>query len=132
MTMNFILFGFKGAGKTHFGKLLSYQMHRPFIDTDDLIVELYAKQTGTHRNIRQIYKELKDAEFRKLEKQALHLLTNIENSIIAVGGGLVLDPENVERLQKIGSLIYLKAPIQKLKERIFKDELPAFLATENP
>ena len=40
--MNIILFGFKSCGKTHFGKKLSFQLSRPFIDTDQMIEEEYA------------------------------------------------------------------------------------------
>lgn len=130
--MNLILFGFKGAGKTHFGKLLSLKMHRPFVDTDDILLELYAKRTGKKRNIREIYKELQETGFRELEKETLHYLKGLQNTIIALGGGMVLDPKNVEILEKIGALVYLKASAHKLKERIFKDELPAILAKENP
>jgi shikimate kinase len=130
--MNLILFGFKGAGKTHFGKLLSIKMHRPFIDTDHLILELYTKQTGKKKTITEIYKELKEEGFRSLEKQTFEILKDVKNSIIALGGGFVLDPENIEKLELLGSLVYLKASVQKLKERIFKDELPAFLAKDDP
>jgi len=130
--MNLILFGFKGSGKTHFGKLLALKMHRPFIDTDDLVVELYTKQTGKKRNIREIYRELQEEGFRKLEKETLPLLKNLKNAIIATGGGLVLDPENVAILEKIGALVFLKASPHKLKQRIFKDELPSFIEKGDP
>jgi shikimate kinase len=127
--MNLILFGFKGAGKTHFGKLLSIKMHRPFIDTDDLLQELYAKRTGSRKNIREIYKTLKEEGFRLLEKEALHLLKDLKDTIIALGGGVVLDPTNIELLETIGTLVYLKASPAKLKSRI-RDELPAFANSE--
>ena len=52
--------------------------------------------------------------------------------MIAVGGGTVLDPENVEILQKVGALVYLQTSPEKLKQRIFKDELPAFLDPKDP
>ena len=130
--MNLLLFGFKCSGKTHFGKLLAIKMHRPFIDTDDLIIELYKKETEKARNPRQIAQELGEAAFRQLEKRALQLLKNIDNAIIALGGGAVLDPENVEFLQKVGALVFLQAHAEKLKKRIFKDELPSFLDKNDP
>lgn len=130
--MNLILFGFKASGKTHFGKLIATQMHRPFIDTDDLILELYAKETGHVRKAKEIYAKLGESAFRALEKRALLTLKNVENAVIAVGGGTVLDPENVEILQKVGALVYLQTSPEKLKQRIFKDELPAFLDPTDP
>lgn len=127
--MNLILFGFKGAGKTHFGTLLAIKMHRPFIDTDDLLLQLYAKKTGHRKKIKEVYEE---PGFRELEKEAIRTLKGVEDSIIAVGGGTVIDPENVESLQKIGALVYLKAGAETIKKRIFKDELPAFFDKKDP
>lgn len=130
--MNLILFGFKGAGKTHFGKLLSMHMHRPFIDTDDLILELYSKETGKRRKIKEIYVEMGEEGFRALEKQAIYTLKNVEGSIIALGGGAILDPETAEFLQTIGALVYLKANPEKLKKRTFEGEFPSFLDKKDP
>lgn len=130
--MNLILFGFMAAGKTHYGKLLSIQMHRPFLDLDDLIQELYAQESGKRKKVREIYVELGEAGFRKREKEAIQTLTGVENGIIAVGGGTVIDPENVEWLQKIGALVYLKTGAETLHKRIFQKELPAFFDKNDP
>ncbi|HSX10925.1 MAG TPA: shikimate kinase [Chlamydiales bacterium] len=130
--MNIILFGFKGAGKTHFGRLLALKIHRPFIDTDDLILELYAKEAGQRKKAKQIYAELGKVAFRDLEKRAVQTLKGVENSVIAVGGGTVVDPENVAVLQKVGALVYLKAGSETIKKRIFKEELPAFFDKNDP
>ena len=126
--MNLILFGFKGCGKTHFGKLLSIEMHRPFIDTDDIICQLYG---GKHR-VRDIHSKLGEQKFRALEKEALQKLVGITDSIIALGGGAVLDPENVEFLQKIGALVYLHASPELLRKRLLAGELPSFLDKNDP
>ena len=130
--MNLILFGFKGCGKTHFGKLLAQKMHRHFIDTDDLIVQFHAKKSGQHTGVREIYKQLGPESFRTLEKEVLQSLNPLKKAIIALGGGAVLDHENVERLQKIGCLVYLSTSAQTLQSRIFKHETPAFLDSGDP
>lgn len=130
--MNLILFGFKGAGKTHFGKLLAHKMNRPFIDTDEIIQELYKAETTKTRTTREIYQEIGETAFRNLEKKTIPILQKIDHSIIALGGGFILYPENVEALQKIGTLVFLKASAEKLKKRLFKDELPAFLNKQSP
>lgn len=130
--MNLILFGFKGCGKTHFGKLLAQKMHRRFIDTDDLIVEFFAKKTGQHTLVREIYIQLGSASFRSLEKEVLHSLKTMKNTIIALGGGAVLDQENVELLQKIGCLVYLSTSAQTLQKRVLQHQTPAFLDERDP
>lgn len=130
--MNLILFGFKAAGKTHFGQLLALKMHRPFIDTDDLLLELYKKESGQFKKARQIYEALGEKEFRELEKRALHLLKEVHNSIIALGSEAILDPDNVLFLQKVGALVFLEAHAETLKKRIFKGELPFFYDKKDP
>ncbi len=130
--MNLFLFGFKSSGKTHFGKLLALRMHRPFIDTDDLLVELYLKESGKLRTAREIHQDLGEKGFRRLEKKALYLLAEIKDSVVALGGGTVLDPENVIFLERIGTLVFLKTSPGKLKQRIFKDELPSFFDPKDP
>ena len=130
--MNLILFGFKGCGKTHFGKLLAQKMHRHFIDTDDLIVELFAKKTGQHTLPREIYAQLGSDSFRALEKEAIESLRNEKNAVIALGGGALLAPENIELLQKIGCLVYLSTSAQTLQKRVLKHQTPAFLDSLDP
>lgn len=126
--MNLILFGFKGSGKTHFGQLLALKMHRPFFDLDALLVEL----TGKKQTVKEMYIALGSAGFRASESWAIQTLKNVENAIIAVGGGTVTNPENVEMLQKMGALIYLKTSAEMIKKRIFKEDLPAFFDKKDP
>jgi len=130
--MNLLLFGFKASGKTHFGKLLAAKMHRPFIDTDDLILELFLKETGKKRKAREIYTELGKEGFRALESRALHYLKNVQDAIIALGGGTVMDDKNRAFLLTIGPMVFLKTSTEKLKERIFREELPLFLDLKDP
>ncbi|MBU6383006.1 MAG: hypothetical protein KGQ49_00985 [Verrucomicrobia bacterium] len=130
--MNLLLFGFKASGKTHFGKRLAHAMHRPFIDTDDLIIELYRKEMGKTARCRDIHKKLGEEGFRALERRALRELQHVQNSIIALGGGAILDPNNVEFLQTVGALVFLKASPETLKMRVLKDEIPSFLDPKDP
>jgi shikimate kinase len=129
--MNLILFGFKGVGKTFYGRKLAHLMHRPFIDTDDLSEELYAEEKGERLTSKQIFQELGAVPFRALEKQAVFSLGKIKNSVIALGGGAIVDPDNLEFLQKLGALVYLKASPETLRLRmqkaIDKGETPAIV-----
>ncbi len=115
--MNIILFGFRGCGKSYLGKLLSEKIMRPFIDTDELIVQLHAQETGETLTVRAIYRSLGSAYFRSLETKAIQSLANVEKSVIALGGGAVLDPQNREMLNKIGKLVYVEASLDVIKNR---------------
>lgn len=110
--MNIILFGFKGCGKTHYGRRLSKLLHRPFIDTDHLIE---ARHPGL--TVRQIHETLGEAAFRAEEAEVILGLVDTKHSIIAVGGGAVLIPRNVEMLQRLGKMIYLDVSLETVIKR---------------
>ena len=130
--MNLILFGFKGSGKTHFGKLLAFTLHRPFIDTDDLIIELYAEQSGQQLSVREIHQVLSEKPFRTLESAAIHSLTSFTDSVIALGGGTLLNPNHVDFLRKMGQMVYLEAGFDTIQKRIFDQGIPSFVDADDP
>lgn len=126
--MNLILFGFKSSGKTTLGKKLAQYLNRPLIDTDRLLEELYFKQTGQKLTFREIFSTIGDTAFRALESDVVQQLKGTKNAIIAVGGGLILNPQNAAFLAKLGQLVYLKVSKETLKKRILgKSEPPAYL-----
>lgn len=130
--MNLILYGFKSCGKTTFGQILAKWMHRAFYDTDNLVESLYQIQTGQYASVREIFISKGEPYFRKLESQTLSMITYVKNSIIAVGGGLILDPSNKALLEQLGKLVYLKVEKEIIKKRIFSAELPGFLDVNDP
>lgn len=111
--MNTLLFGFKGSGKTYLGRLLAKEKGLPFIDTDDRLCALY----GGGFSIREIYQHLGEAAFRALEKRVIFSLAGVTHSIIALGGGAVLDPESVSFLKTLGSLIFVDASLELILSR---------------
>lgn len=132
--MNLILYGFKSCGKTTLGQSFSKWMDCAFYDTDHLVRSLYQLKTGQCISVREIFKNEGKVYFRKLERQTLSLLTHVKNSIIAVGGGFVLDPFNRQSLEQLGKLVYLKVK-KIIQERIFSAKRPCwpvFLDTNHP
>ncbi len=129
---NVILFGYKASGKTHFGRLLAKELNKTFIDTDEQIEQAYADQHHKALNCREISIEQGEHAFRRLEATVIHSLGQVTDSVIAVGGGAVLDRENCQTLQKLGILIYLDVDKKILKERIFRDGIPSFLDPHHP
>lgn len=130
--MHLILFGFKGSGKTYFGKLAAASLCKKFIDTDEIMIQEYTKQTGHRLSIRQLYQTLGEIGFRKLEAHAVQNLTARPHAVIALGGGTVLNPDLVDFLQKMGKLVYLKASFNTVQKRIFQGELPSFIDANHP
>lgn len=130
--MNIILFGFKGSGKTHFGKILATQLKKTFIDTDVFIENQYYQRTGKKSLIRDIYNDLGESGFRSLEKKAILELLTISNAVIALGGGTALNLDLMEKLQKIGQLIYLETKFETIEKRVFKHGTPSFVNPHDP
>lgn len=130
--MNIILFGFKKCGKTYYGLKVADRMHMDFVDSDLLVEQLYTKIHHETLPYREIVKKHGFPYFRDLEKHVIPLLAEQKNSIISLGGGMILDPDNLERLKQIGVLVFLKTPKKTLEKRILSHELPPFLDPKDP
>ena len=115
--MNFILFGQKNSGKTHFGKLLAKKLNFFFIDTDNLIEVLYYQIKNKKISYKEIFKKEGEKYFRKLEKKVIFSLKNSKNSVIALGGGSILSKETQNFLKNFGKLIYLKISFETFLKR---------------
>ncbi|MFH1655386.1 MAG: shikimate kinase [Candidatus Omnitrophota bacterium] len=103
MKKNIALVGFMGAGKTVVGKELSKRLGMRFVDSDDIIVE------REHQPITDIFAKSGEVYFRKIEKEVIKDLCSKDGLVIACGGGVVLDKENMSNLSKNGVIIYLHA-----------------------
>jgi len=117
--MKIILIGYRCTGKTTVGKGLAERLGIPFIDTD-LLVE---KATG--KTIREMTEERGWPFFREKEREAIKSLTALGKSVIAPGGGAVMDAENAALLKKEGILIWLVADEKTILERMLADAASA-------
>ncbi|NDD58273.1 MAG: hypothetical protein EBZ47_03340 [Chlamydiae bacterium] len=130
--MNLILFGFKKCGKSYYGLRVAQKMHMSFVETDLMIEELYASRFHNALSCREIVSHHGEHLFRELEKQVLYSLNEVKNTVIALGGGSVLDAENVEHLTKVGPLVYLQTDKHELRRRLFVGELPYYIDPDDP
>ncbi len=112
--MNVVLIGFRGAGKSTLGKSLAEKLSLHFLDLDAAIVE----KAG--RPLPEIFEKFGEAGFRKLEAAAIAGLAGTQDSVIACGGGAVLDPENVRQLRALGKVIHLTASPEALHARLLR------------
>ena len=95
-----VLIGPPGAGKSTVAKYLSKELNKSWIDTDQVI----EKQTG--RQISEIFLTDGEEYFRRLEKEVVLKTLDEEDSVIALGGGSVLDPDVEQRLQDFSEVIF--------------------------
>ncbi|MCA9929728.1 MAG: shikimate kinase [Anaerolineales bacterium] len=125
--MNIILTGFMGTGKTTVGKLLAAQLGYAFVDTDALIEQ----QVG--RTIADIFAQLGEAAFRRMEAEVAAQLGERDRLVIATGGRLMLDPENVAALGRNGRIFCLIATPEEILNRVLADRgKRPLLAGDNP
>jgi len=113
---NIYFIGLMGAGKTTIGRLIAKQLGLVFYDSDHEI----ERKTGV--KIPLIF-ELEGVDgFRKRETAALEELCQLENIVMATGGGAILLPENRELLKNNGKIVYLRASVHDLWLRTRNDK----------
>lgn len=125
--MNFVLIGMRGSGKTTIGKRLAAKLKRNFVETDELV----EMQEGLQ--IREIVKKFGWSKFRESEsKIMIDLALRRTNDVIATGGGIVENQQNIARFKSNNDIIiWLNCSIDKIIERIGNDKLRPFITNEN-
>ena len=114
------------AGKSTVGKLLARKLNIPFLDTDQEIINC----TGVE--IALIFELEGEAGFRKRETEKIRKLSELNNTVIATGGGAVLSEENQRLLKSTGRVVYLQCSVDQQLNRTRFDTKRPLLQTENP
>ena len=114
--MTFFLIGFMGSGKTHWGQLWADKYGFNFIDLDAVVEKLEGKK------IAAIFEINGEDYFRKIESAALKNLVEVENTIIACGGGTPCFYENLNWMNKMGTTIYLSSTPNQILERVLEEQ----------
>ena len=105
-TENVVLIGMPASGKSTVGKLVAEKLGMSFKDSDEEIVRM------TGKAIPDIFAESGEAEFRKIEAEAIKKLSAEKNTVIATGGGAILNPESVRLLRENGRIYFLDRPLE--------------------
>jgi shikimate kinase len=113
--MNLILIGYRASGKTCVGKKVSGSLGLPFYDTDDII------QRKAGKTVREIVQDGGWPAFRESEKAAIGEVARRDGVVIALGGGAVMEPANVEALKGKGCFVWLQAEEETLRKRMKGD-----------
>lgn len=105
---NIVLIGMPSSGKSTIGKILSEQLGKKLIDTDELIVN------KINMSIAEYMKTHSEKEFRDIETECVKEAAKMSNVVIATGGGAILRSENVNALKQNGILYFLKRDLELL------------------
>lgn len=128
---NIILIGMPGSGKSSIGKTYAYHTKRKFVDLDRQVENYFGKP------IPKIFAEDGEDAFRQAETKCLKKISRYYNCVIALGGGTLIDTNNLQIIRQMGFVVYLEAPAHVLAARVFHENatktrpLFADLKTEN-
>ena len=123
---NIYFVGFMATGKTAVGKALARRLGRRFIDLDDVI------EKKEKMKIVDIFAQKGEPYFRTVEKSAVKEIATQHDQIVACGGGVVIDPENVATLKKSGVIICLEADCDTIVARSAGTAERPLLNVDNP
>lgn len=110
------LIGYRATGKSTVAKPLAERLGWSWIDAD---VELERRAC---RTIREIFDTDGEPEFRRLERETLIDLLKQDRLVIAAGGGAVLNPETRQNFIAAGPVVWLKASVDTIEQRLYGDE----------
>jgi shikimate kinase len=124
--LRIFLIGPMGAGKTTIGRRVAKSLRKNFVDADQEL----ERRTGA--SVALIFDVEGEAGFREREKRIIDELTQLDNIVLATGGGAILDVDNRKALSERGFVIYLHALVEELVERTRHDSNRPLLNTDNP
>ncbi len=110
--MLFYLVGFMGVGKSTCGKKLASRLDYDFVDLD-----AYIENKHKH-TVSSIFNILGEEGFRKIERYALQEISQLQNTIVATGGGTPCFFDNMEVINRTGTSVYLYLNDRALLSRL--------------
>jgi shikimate kinase len=113
---NIVLLGGMGSGKSTVGWLLARLVGYGFIDFDHVI------ETRQKKKVTQIFDEVGEPEFRRMERELVMSLSGIRSHVLSLGGGTVMDDDSWDLLQRLGVTVWLNPPPEEIARRMSQDE----------
>lgn len=106
------LIGMMGAGKSTSGRVLAELLAVPFVDSDEVVAE----HAGA--SVAEIFSSEGEEGFRARERSVIAEIAAGPESVVAAGGGAVLDPANSAVMRATGSIVLLEASTETLRSRL--------------
>jgi shikimate kinase len=126
MADNIYLVGMMGSGKTAVAKLLAERLGRKVIDLDDAIV------ASQGMSVNEIFASKGEAFFREVEHAELRKASFARSAVVATGGGIVINDENMIVMKETGVMIYIKASVDALFSHLKEDSSRPLLKVADP
>ena len=123
---NIIIVGFMGTGKTTIAAKLAFRLKMRYISTDDLISK------KEKRTINEIFTADGEGYFRDRESEVAREISEMSDTVVDTGGGIVLREENMANLKSNGIMICLTADPEIIMERTKKYKHRPLLNVDDP
>lgn len=115
--MKIFLSGFMGSGKSNIGRRVAKKLGCPFHDMDRYI------ESKEGMAITEIFAQKGEAYFRSLETAVIPEFLEEEAVVVACGGGIIMNPDNVDAIHAGGGIIcFIDVPVAALQERLKADK----------
>lgn len=109
------LTGFMGSGKSTVGRLLARRLVWNFLDLDAVVARLVG------RPVPEIFASEGEQGFRDYERQALRQVVQKPRTVVALGGGTLIDPANRAVCAASAEVVWLDVPLPVARARL-RDE----------
>lgn len=116
------LIGMMGSGKSTVGREVAARCGLDFVDTDQLVASV------TDSSITDLWGTEGEQSFRRLESQMIASAAAGEQVVVATGGGVVLEPANIDLMRGAGLVVWLTASPEALAQRIGRDSSRPLIA----
>ena len=112
MVTRIYLTGFMTSGKSTLGQILANVLGWNFYDLDKEL------EKDENKKVSEIFETKGEKYFREIESLKLQQLSKSDNSIIALGGGTLINDDNLKLILQTGKLVYLKVTPEIIYRRI--------------
>lgn len=109
------LIGYRGTGKSTVAPVLAERLDWRCVDSDTII------EAREGKPIRQIFAEGGEPRFRRIEREVMSVLLEGHGTVIAAGGGAILNEATRRDIRAAGPVVWLKASAETIMSRMESD-----------
>ena len=116
--MKYYLVGYMYCGKSTYGRKLAEQKGMDFLDLDRAFEARY------HYTVPRFFEKFGEKAFRQLETQLLYTTADLDNIVIATGGGKPCHSGNMDFILQHGTAVYIRMSVDDIVARALRSRNP--------